>query len=243
MKPLSRRRWIMKAGVLVPYAASAISAPGQLLLHRRKAFRTEPAGVTYLLEEDFEGTGTPSGWSGVGTYGFDYTTSPAPLVGTESAYISSNFGRVQYAGYGDHTDIWAFGVFSLTSISGEAKILWMYDPANTTNLDCYVALTSTGAIRVQHGSSSILSGTGLFTDSDVIAVWAHYVLSTGSGNGVVEGYLANGSQTKPGSPQASLSTGTQTSNMGSLRIERGTGGVLIVDKVRISSSEIGSNPA
>lgn len=86
MKPLTRRSWIMKAGVLVPYAASTISAPGQLLLHRRKAFRVSAGGgsptpdlVWWKLNE---GSGTAmgdssSGGGGAGTTDAGWTTGLA----------------------------------------------------------------------------------------------------------------------------------------------------------------------
>lgn len=55
------------------------------------AVASAPAGVTYLVEENCEGTGTPSGWKDAGTVDWDYTTTV--LRGSQSLAINGDYSN------------------------------------------------------------------------------------------------------------------------------------------------------
>ena len=78
-----------------------------LLLMASRAFAQD------ILNEDFEGTGEPSGWSHTGTVDYDNTSSP--LEGTQSLVIDRTAGaHNQYASYdsgSEHDEFWAHIIY------------------------------------------------------------------------------------------------------------------------------------
>ncbi len=213
-------------------------APGVIVFD----FVSAAAGGSYLLSEDFEGSGTPSGWTTSGTVSFDYTTSPAPFVGAESLAVSSVGGYARSDSFSaDQNEVWVFvrvkpgagvngGVVSLLNSSNAAQ--------------CTLDFRS-DRVRVEHGVGSLTS-LGASTTSET-TFWLRYVAEApaGSGaNGIVQLYINknSNSETRP-ALTASISNGTGDAvRKVQLGMPAAGSGVYIFDKVRVSAAEIGSSP-
>ena len=69
MKKLMKKLILTLIFCLVCSIASAGMMENLAAVAKKKV---APGGITYLIDEDFEGTGTPSGWATSGTITFDY---------------------------------------------------------------------------------------------------------------------------------------------------------------------------
>lgn len=237
---LSRRSFIWDAAkkLLVPYVAAEIEAPGQLLLHRRKAFREESAGITYLLSEDFEGTGTPSGWSSSGSVDFDYATSPAPLVGAQSLSVGNSTGTATTSNFPAQTHPYGFYRYYHTAAS--SANFYCRTGAGGTTLRW--STTSGGGTTLYCGTVSSYLGL-VITPGALNFIWWEYQAGTGS-DGIGRIWISS-TTTKPGSPTGSITNGDATATVVSLRwlnLDVDAADIMIIDSVRVADVEIGSNP-
>lgn len=196
-----------------------------------------PAGPTYLISEDFEGVGTASGWTNAGTVNWNYVTSPAPLFGAESWFGGAAAGSTSPA-FAPQSNVWAFFTFVRTAdpSTGTRYICAFQDGAGAPLLSLRI-----GSSTMQHGS---VSGAGgfTFTLNTQYFIWLHYIQGTGT-NGIAEVYIST-TTTRPGSPTGTFSTGTATAPAEKFQIGSTTSGSgsKIIDTVRVSTSEIFSNP-
>jgi hypothetical protein len=111
------------------------------------------------------------------------------------------------------------------------------DAVTATNYDFYVIDNSAGG------------GDEIFTDLDLAEgtayhIWLKYIKGTGS-NSTVEIYVS-ANATKPGTPTGSFSGGDGTTQAGKivLGVIEATAGDenWVYDKIRVSETDIGSNP-
>jgi len=72
------------------------------------SFHSAAAPPSYLVEENFEGTGTPSGWIPIGTVDFDYTTTV--LQGVQSCYLdgTSAWAAILLPGISPQSECWVY---------------------------------------------------------------------------------------------------------------------------------------
>lgn len=205
--------------------------------HRRNA----GGGPSYLLSEDWEGSGTPPGWThSTGDVDPDYTTTV--LDGAQSLYVPTP--RVATSpDFAPQSELWAYVMFHyLTAPTGASRYALIFRGAS--NEVClafhFGSALSPGA---RHGSVTGSLGSALSLNTTYHA-WLHWVASSGAGDGFAEIFVDTPA-TRPGSPTATVSTGDATAD--AVRLELGnstTGsGNRIFDKLRVSASEIGSNPA
>jgi hypothetical protein len=119
-------------------------------------------GCDYLVQEDFEGTGTPSGWAKLSDRplpNFDYTSTV--LEGTESMYLagtgyhkdSAASTPTQLAGTDRHV-AFMFRVPSLPS--ADIGMLQLY---NSTTLLGIIGLRTNGGLYAQIAGGSVAYGT------------------------------------------------------------------------------------
>lgn len=205
-----------------------------------------PAGASYLLQENFEGTGYDSGtWTetlGGATIDEDYTT--APLVGSQSLYVggsTSNSSTKSPTFTGTNPCYMYFMV----------KFVQVNTSATTSNLagmitagnDCLL-IQKNSKFYVTHGGTSAASTTVLGT-TDTYHVWVEYTASTGANDGIVKVYVST-TATKPADPEINYTTGTITDNVtqcGFYNTSSTPGVIYVADKLRISASVIGSDPS
>jgi len=198
------------------------------------------AAPTYIIEENCDGTGTPSGWNDFGTMNWDYTTSPAPLEGTQSLRV--NGGGSQAGSYKTFSGLdTAYGYF-------------IFHPVAMSNFEYLLRVQTTGfgnCLQVRRGSGtwSIIHGTvesnaSTMSDGNTYHVWWDYTKGTGA-DGVANLYIS-ATTTKPGSPTVTITNGDGTSQAQQIVLGEAGGAPtsnLIYDKIRVDDVTIGSNPS
>lgn len=231
---LSRRGFIKTGLIFVPsyLTAGAVISPGPIM-------RTINTGNAYLIEENFEGTGTPSGWTtgGTGTIDFDYATSP--LEGSQSLQLVNASGadlRAVKTFTSSSGTIWMYWI--MRNAPNNRNLVYLRDATDSTTL---ARVGSSGlAWQLTHGSVTDVA-EGTFATASTYHCWLEYTESSGANDGVLNLYTSSNA-TRPGSPTASMVNGNGTAQAGAIRLAISNNGTMEYDKARVSESEIGSNP-
>lgn len=214
-----------------------------LLAAARRRTRLASGGGTYLVSEDAEGTGTPSGWTQSGNVDWDYTTTV--LAGTQSLQLITNGGSagnmVQTPSFAAQSALYVYFVMRVTEnawkTDGNARICSLRSGSSE---EAAVPLSNARVPSVLHGSASAAASSAL-TLNTTYHIWVEYVAGTGA-NGQMLLYISSNG-TKPGSPTVTLTTGTSTASIDSVQFGRAIAGnaSLIFDTMRVASTVIGDN--
>jgi hypothetical protein len=196
-------------------------------------------GPSYLIYENFEGTGTPAGWTITGSPNFAYT--PA-IVGAQSLRIYSASNGVvvsESPAFTGQSDVWLFGRFrinALNTTSGDSQ----FQLRGAANCLAGIYVQSNGDVKFKvDGSDSAASATTLSTSTNYY-VWIHYVA-----NGTSTLYVSSSSTrpTSDGSGNVVLTKTSGSVNATTAYCYNGYyAGDFVFDRIIVSSSEIGNNP-
>lgn len=199
--------------------------------------RRRTSAVTYDFEENFETPTTGydnSGWTTYGSANPAYSTSPAPLQGTQSLYAATGALRGSYRSH--------------TAWTGEKWFYWrMYCVTAVVNdYHFYADLVETsfrigfssGKIRLWVGGV-IVDAASAFPLDQLVHVWVRYQPgAAGTANGDLY-YSTDGVR---GTPKCSVTTATTTTEANRpWWLSRSTYAV-IWDRIIINSTAIGDNP-
>lgn len=184
---------------------------------------------TFLINQDFEGAGTPSDWYVSGAT-FDYTA--APLIGAESLRIATNN---HYAGILD-------GAFSSGEIYGKFRI----------NVETLPSGSSSQILKVQNGvfsdvisivvqPSGTLQVTGASATSDTITagtlywIYWHYKEDPGGSTGIVEaGFTTTETRPTSGSAWSGITNSSASLNAVTAEIRITNGAIVVIDNFQIA---------
>jgi hypothetical protein len=189
---------------------------------------------SYIVSEDFEGTGAPEGWTnqnGVGTVNFDNTGTPSPQGG-QNLYVNNNtISSVgSGAGYILPAPMGTFGYYAqMRCGNSSANRAWYFTDRESIYFRGGTGPAGNDLLDID--TNAVI--TGLFANFTWYHIWldrtptykALYVSTDGI---------------KPGSP-ITTRTGTFSDITKLVSSFNNAGGVWL-DKVRLSTSPIGSNP-
>lgn len=205
----------------------------------------DAASSSYLVAENFEGTGYEASGTevGTGTLDEDYATSPAPLVGSQSLRIANSVqpGRV-YWSFTAQADVWAYFQVNWVTLPATGKQFAGFSSgADTPQLS--IEFQAGGVIRVRGGSQNATTVDGM-TTGVTYHVWIHYTKGSGSNAFVDIGFSTDGTKPTSGNKYASKSNGTTTLDADRFYFGSSGNGTweAVFDKLRVSSSAIGDNP-
>lgn len=198
--------------------------------------------TAFLVSENFEGTGTPSGWTTLtGTPNYDYTT--VPLEGSQSLYLST--AAAAHRAIVDFTsgpEYWIYFLLRITNGSAPAGNRTIGGGHVTGSTTVYAFLQVNLNLKVLWGTAAA-TATALSLDT-TYHVWLHIKKGTGT-NGIVDvGFSTNGVRPTSGGTFSQDTANTGTSDVA--RFSFGTTATntnvdMIYDKVRIATSQIGDN--
>lgn len=234
---MNRRQFIRAAsGLMVPAAyGQALSLADSAALQKPVA----ASGVTYLVEEDCEGTGTPSGWIDGSSPDWDYATSPAPLVDTQSLYL--NGGDSTYYTFAGQDDVWAYIVFNMPTAAVNQGYFPMGFRGSTTSVARGYLLVSTMRPYVYAGTLDQAGTAGTVSAATTYHFWLHYIKGTGADSFV--GLYWNTTSDFSGATSLTKSNGNATVQADNIYFANTSGNELVIDKIRVSATAIGSAPS
>jgi len=201
------------------------------------------SGTVFIINEDFEAAGTPSGWGAQnGSPNFDY--SAAPLEASQSLYCASASAAVRArVDFTDQVEIYVYFLVRFTNgslpASGTPNFGGIAVNGGTT-LQPSLTVTATSGI-INYGPISTSGGISVNT---TYHFWLHYKQGSGANSLMDVGFSTTGIRPTSGSNYAATTTGSNTNLAG--RVFCGTnattlGADLIFDKVRVATTQIGDN--
>jgi hypothetical protein len=208
-------------------------------------------GPSYLIAQNFEGTGYDNGetWveSGPGTINEDYTTPPAPLVGSHSLRMSAAAQAMRTTGpvFAPQTEVWGYVLLNLDALPSATRDIFNLTDASDSVL-VKISITSTGQMNVRTGATSTAS-VGTMSAGTTYRIWCRYKAGTGA-NSEGEGAFGDTSvTTKPvsGNNRVLVNTGNATASADRPRVGAASGSVTwagILDAVYVDNVDISGVP-
>jgi hypothetical protein len=191
--------------------------------------------------------------SGTGISSFDNTTSPAPLEGTYSLYDNATTGTYEIRSPAiDNTkaEYWGYGIFRMGSL---AVNNWatppIYSLRRASSDIVYFGIAETGGNGTYRwftscGGSQVNAGTTIVPAiNTTYYFWWYY--KPGTGANAVCSFWVSTTTTKPGTENATQSTGTNTTTPDQLMLPSYSSGgfnTVVHDKIRVDDEVIGSDP-
>jgi hypothetical protein len=222
------------------------AAGNDLATITNKATTNDASGTapTYVINEMCDGTGTPAEWTEYtagagGTYNWDYTTSPAPLQGTQSLRTTCNSGgsdwEVWYTSFAEMSNFYMYFMFNVTSKPATTKrdIVHLDNDAMTQH--AAISWSSTDKLELWDDARGGTVTTYSLSTNTTYHVWLDRVQ-----NGTMSVYIAT-SPTKPGSPEWTVNPCTND-GVGIVALITDPSVTIIIDNIKMDNASIGSNP-
>lgn len=212
-----------------------LSAPPHLAVVAKKKV---PVGITYLIDEDCEGTGTPSPWVvGTATVNFDETS--IVLSGSQSVLVSGT-GANTYADFTGQTTVWCYALIRWNNFgSGLRYAMEILDSGGTRLAGLSYTTSPSGEIKLTSSGTSAASSTTLVA-STIYEVWLSYT-SGGTATLAIAPVGTGDKPTVDGSGNVYLTQTAATGTATRLRLFNQFS-VKRFDNIKVSATEIPSNP-
>lgn len=194
--------------------------------------------VSYLINEGFEGVGTPVSWTFGNSVNFDYNVSP--ISGSESLELdaTSKYANA-YVTIPKKNEVWIAYKVRFTGMLTTDVVRTLYVRDSLNNYISRVFYSNNGSqalFRIYNGTANTFCTTPI-TNDVVYNVWLHYVGGHGS-DGVFELYISTGSS-RPSTPDGALTTGSRIGSANNVIFYMDPSGrKWYIDDVRISTQVI-----
>lgn len=234
-------------GLLLPLLVIS-PAGGQMII---RPLSGVGGGPSYIVDEGFEGTGLPSGWTtGAGTPEYDYTTTV--LVPSQSLFMdaaTSTADEYVYVDFLNSGDFYAYFKIRFPTVASTGTLfLSAISTAGTTRAFIYIRPGPVLSVQAVGGTRQDCTTT-LSTDT-TYHVWVSYEPGSGSGSDAVAtvAFSTDGVRptSGPGSYAASTNgTGTAAATRMTLQTDYASGTSAfdaIFDRVLIDDEQIGDLP-
>jgi hypothetical protein len=206
------------------------------------------AAAGYLFTENFEATGfDTAGWAklGTGTINEDYSTAGLGMEGSQCLRIQAVTSQTPNLTWGTFTpsgEVWFYMLYRLVSITTSSVVfLTIRDSAGLT---VRVRMGSTGLFGLLTLGVAVVNATVAINPNTTYHVWVHYKKGTGTNAIARMAWSTDGIKPTSGSQFIEILTGTSLVNVDRIAIGNSVahGKEYIMDKMRISATEIGDNP-
>jgi hypothetical protein len=191
---------------------SHIHVPFMQPQFRRGRASSGGGGPSFIINEDFEGTGTPSGWFRGGAADFDYTASP--LAGSQSLRNATGSDYAVYLSGGalNEAEIWGKLLFKPEALPSTFSQCFLLNDGSFNTI-FQMVLNASGTLTVADNGAGVFQiTTDAMSAGTLYRLYFHYKKGTGS-NGIAEGGFAT-TDVRPtsGTKYAGGTTGTPTAN-------------------------------
>lgn len=192
-------------------------------------------GGSYLLNTDFEGTGTPSGWTvASGSPNFDNTTSP--LAGSQDLAMTST--TACYGAFATNSTIYVKFLFKKSANPGANQGTIYFAPTTPSSSYVVFDVSTTGQVRVSaNGGSDTGFTTDTMSDATLYYVWIR--ITRGSGTAIYEvEFATTDSRIGSGNKYRNVTTGTADFDFAVINpyMNWGGGQTIQIDNVQVSST-------
>lgn len=199
--------------------------------------------VSYILQQDFESAGTPTGWSGTGSVTFHNTSSPLEgtgdldLVGHASPDTTALSLTSSTA-----SECWMVFLFKIISFSssGSSMFIELQTSAGSPS-GGNLQFTSSGGCKMTIGFTGSANTAGNLSSGTLYYAKMHFLKGTGSNaQGSIE-FSTTGTWTGSGSLFASVTNGDSTIDIGKFVALNLVDGDYRLDHIRVSTTDLGNS--
>jgi hypothetical protein len=198
--------------------------------------------ATYLVEENFEGAGAPTGWTSSGTV--NWTNQAVVLQGTQSLKIDASVGDgfAFYQSFASTDEIWAYIMFRTASLPANNRVIMELREGTSTRLELYIA--ANGKLTLTHGAASSGLTSGGMTTNVLTHIWTYYKKGTGANGLASVEWATDGIRLGSGANYTNMVNGAATTGITTFRVKSDTDGARVeyFDRVLVDDTVIGSNP-
>lgn len=211
----------------------------------------DPGGApaTYLIKQDFEGAGYDNSetWTeaGTGTLNEDDTTSPSPLVGSQSLRVvfAAETGTTTSPVFAAQADCWLYARIhpvAIVTVGSTVSLTIRHAAGECLRL----RIMNTGLVGVRAGGGTEAVTVDAMSNGTEYHIWCHYIKGTGANAVATVGFSTDGTKPTSGNKFASSVNGTATADADRVQIGSGvsTTHTYVWDKIRIDDVSIGNNP-
>jgi hypothetical protein len=199
-----------------------------------------PSAPSYLLEENFEGTGTPTGFSVTsGTIDFDATPPSSSPNGGECIKITQRNNVVEYS-ISTSSALYLYFQFYVDSTGFAATEIVKFETGvNSRAAALSLNADATDNLELRSGYNSEDAPANDYSADTWYHCWIYYNPATGEQN--LE-FNTTGTRSGSGDGYVSRTISTTSNSINKLRIEGRRNANTYIDRVLISESVIGDNP-
>ena len=257
---MSRRNLLIRtlqAVVILAVASSFAHAEGEYNFFKKKAAGgAEPP--SYLISESFDAVGYDLVWTeSLGTPNEDYTTSPAPLEGTQSLFLDgcgATADQETWTGYtigaGIKSETYFLVHFTSVPSTGtvERQMATIRNGTGTRATLFLRYVAGTMYMRVQAFGGTAVDTVATMSASTTYHVWFTYIKGGGTDAAATVAFSTNGVRPTSGNNYAISSNGTSTTDGNRLYLggDNYTSATnctsAIYDKTRVDDVAISDNP-
>lgn len=207
-------------------------------------------GATYLLQENFEATGSPgydtSTWTEAGSPDENTSTSGLSLQASECLYFNPAAATWSTTSPTYTAQSTAYAYFLIRFSALPSGGTWTLFQFRHSAGECgRVRVTNTGTLSVRAGGGTDVATASGMSTGTTYHLWVKYVKGSGS-NAVVEaGFSTDGTRPTSGGTFATQTAGTATTDADRIMYGQASSNTVSVyiDKVRVDDAVIGDNPS
>lgn len=202
------------------------------------------SGPSYLLKQDFESAGTPSGWTSTGNVVFHNTVSPLEGTGDVQLTAQSNPCNASYTLASTISECWFVALIKCVTLpTSQAPKIGLYSSGNT-EMDA-INISSAGAVRcfnrgllVGTMANSVVAGT--------LYYFKMYYKKGASGTDSLSSYelSTSGTWINSGGFYFATTTGAALTDIGIFNIffnDNSFAGDFRADHIRLSATDLGNS--
>lgn len=150
-------------GQHTPFSSPALMAA----LMRRAAATAPPA---YSIEENCEGTGTPSGWTDADAPDWDYTTTP--LQGSQSLHMT--LSDVTYKDFTGANSLDCYALLRIATMPASTQTVFGTRSSNGATAICVMRLANDGSVYCYANGAAGTAAVTKMTTGTTYHVWIHW---------------------------------------------------------------------
>jgi hypothetical protein len=207
---------------------------------------TSAGGATYLVKQDFEGTGYDNGesWTETGSPNEDSETSP--LVGSQSFRVAATASATwaRSPSFTDQSTLHCYFQFRPDDNTGGARRFFFI--RNSSDVDLVmVQQNADRTILVRAGTAGGSTTVGTVTLDTIYHFWVTYTKGTGANATATVAFSTDGTKPTSGDNYQIHSTGNATTDADYIGLGNSAAQVIPtwdLDKVRVDDEVIGDNP-
>lgn len=212
-----------------------------MLRFTQAAIGTNPTGTTFIVNENFEGTGAPSGFTTTGgTTAPDWDYTASPLSGSQSVYFATvSVAHKMTCTIADMSELWIYFLMKFTNGSA---------PASQKTIGNIFSSASAGFNFVVNTNMRIALGTPspvtAISFDQLYHVWMHYRQGTGANAAIDIGFSTDGVRPTSGNNYAAITNSSQTILVGLVLLGSALTTLnfdMVIDNFKIAASQIGDN--